>query len=673
MVLSGHGHHTTVPALAADLGIGRDGATALTLVRAARARGLTTRAVSLPAEHVPGQPFPAIAHWRSRHFVVVEGATSKGITVIDPATGRIRLTREEFARDYSGVLLTFAPSEDFARGRFADRRAWWSRYIRHSARDHRGLLAVLLLLSLGLQGLGLVLPAVTEVVVDQVLGRGMTDVLGLLGTAAGVAVFAYLATGALRAWAMVVLRARADTALLDQLGRRLLELPFRFFAQRGSADLAARITGAGLLRDILTGQVLSALLDGPLALGYLVVLTWRSPILGGLLFVLAAAQVLVLLTSRQRIRDLVHREYEARNDATGRLVETVKGIETIKSAAAERHMLEQWGRLLDVQARRVRSSSLAQGVLDSVLAALRFAAPLALLLAGAWQVSEGRLSPGAMLGSLALAAAALAPLASLTASMRGLQTARAQAERLADIWDTEPSPEAPPSAGTGIELRRVGFRYAPESPWIVRGIDLRLTPGQTVALVGRSGSGKTTLARLLLGLLAPTEGEIVRDGRRFGVVTQDPALFTGTIADNIALGSPHATLDDIAEAARLACVHDEIAAMPLGYHTQLVEGGGLSGGQRQRVALARALLGQPEILLLDEATSHLDTATEHALSVNLAGLPQTRIVIAHRLSTVRDADLIVVLDRGGIAEAGDHVGLTAAGGLYADLTRAQLR
>ncbi|GAA2854803.1 peptidase domain-containing ABC transporter [Streptosporangium fragile] len=708
MILGAHGHHTSVRVLAEEMGIGRDGVSALTLVRVARARGLITRALSLPAAHVPEIALPAVAYWQARHFVVVERAVRGQITIVDPGAGRLRLTQEEFARDYSGVILTFAPGPDLRRGRFGERRSWWSRYVRSSVLNHRGVLAVLVLLSLILQGLGLVLPAATESIVDQVLGRGEIDLLPLLGLAAITAVLAHLAAGGLRAWALVVLRARADTALLDDLARRLLALPFRFFAHRGSADLVARIAGAGLLRDILTGQVLSALLDAPLAIGYLVAITVRSPLLGGVLVVLAGAQLLVLLLSRQRIRDLVHREHEARNDAQGQLIESVKGIETIKSSGAESQVLERWTRLLGVQMQWVRRSTFAQGMQDTALAALRFATPLTLLWAGAWQVVEHRLTAGAMLGVLALAAAALAPLTSLAGSLRSLQTARAQAERLADIWETAPETgpddaagdegKAPRSSATtavagrrgagarwsGIELRGVGFRYAPESPWIVRGIELRITPGQKVALVGRSGSGKTTLARLLLGLFPPVEGEILYDGvpvsrldpgwlrRRFGVVTQEPALFTGSIADNIALGSPTASPEQVEEAARLACVHDDIAAMPLGYHTLLTEGAGLSGGQRQRIALARAILARPEILLLDEATSHLDTDTEAALSANLGTLPQTRIVIAHRLSTIRDADLILVLDGGRIVESGAHDTLVGSDGLYASLTRAQL-
>ncbi|MGW4477001.1 peptidase domain-containing ABC transporter [Nonomuraea sp. NPDC004354] len=680
MVLGAYGRRVPLPALSAELSAGRDGASALALVRVARAHGLDTRALALPAAQVPRIVLPAVAHWQGRHFVVVERVAGDLVTIVDPGRGRVRVTGEEFARDYSGVMLTFTPGNGFVRGRFGDRRPWWARYARFSVLDHRALVAVLVLLSLLLQGFGLVLPALTEYVVDRVLGAGEMGALPLVGAAAAGAALAHLAVGGLRSWALVVLRARADTALFDGLARRLLALPFRFFAHRGSADLVSRINSAGVLREVLTGQVLSVLLDAPLAAGYLIAVTVRSPLLGSALLVLVAAQVVVLLGTRRRIRELAHREQEARNEAQGLLVEAVRGVETVKSAGAETQILERWTGLLTAQAERARRSSSAQGLQDSLLAALAFAAPLVLLWAGAWQATQGRLTPGALMGTLALAAAALAPLTSLTRSLRGLQTARAQAERLADIWAAAPEPLSPPpppvsSPRTWIELAGVGFRYAQESHWIVRGVDLRIAPGQKVALVGRSGSGKTTLARLLLGLVHPVEGRIRYTGTvrpRFGVVTQEPALFTGSIADNIRLGNPDAGQDEVVQAARLACVHDDIAAMPLGYHTPLTEGGGLSGGQRQRIALARAILGRPEILLLDEATSHLDTRTEAALSANLGTLPQTRIVIAHRLSTIRDADLIVVLDGGRIVEGGTHDRLVAAGGLYASLIRAQL-
>nr|BFE86311.1 hypothetical protein GCM10020093_089120 [Planobispora longispora] len=363
------------------------------------------------------------------------------------------------------MAFTFSPGADFRTGRVGDRTGWWSRYLRVIVSRHRGLLALLVLLSLALQALGLVLPAVTETVVDRVLTAGEADLLTLLGLGMAVTAAAQFAVGAARSWALVALRTRADTTLLDELARRLLSVPFRFFAHRGSADLVSRISGVTLLREILTGQALTALLDGPLAAGYLIVVAVRSPLLGAILVAFAAAQIILLTMTHRRLADLTHREMEARNEAQGQLIESVRGIETIKAVGAEERVLGRWSRLLTTQMRRARRNGMAQGLQDSALAALRFGTPMALLWAGAWQVTTDQLSLGAMLGLQALAAAALAPLAALTGGLRSAQLARVHGERLADLWNTRPesgvrnglsgpSPTPPPFPGRFRRSRR---------------------------------------------------------------------------------------------------------------------------------------------------------------------------------------------------------------------------
>ncbi|MFG1705079.1 peptidase domain-containing ABC transporter [Nonomuraea sp. M3C6] len=349
--------------------------------------------------------------------------------------------------------------------------------------------------------------------------------------------------------------------------------------------------------------------------------------------------------------------------------------------------MKRWSELFAVQLDADVRGGLVKGLVDSALAAIRYLAPLGLLWVGTWRVLDGSLSLGTLLALNSIAAAALTPLGSLMTALQNLQQAGAHFDRLSDILAAEPEP----SEGIevlrlrgAIELRRVSFRHGPNAPWVLRDVSLTVRPGQKVALVGASGSGKSTLARLLLALHPPTEGELRYDGvpapelnphslrRQFGVVTQQPSLFTGTIRENIALNDPEAPLARIAAAAGLACLHDEVVEMPMGYETILVEGGGLSGGQRQRLALARALLPRPRVLLLDEATSQLDSATEAEIEARLAGLTQTRVVIAHRLSTIKDADLILVLHQGHVVEQGTHAELLALGGRYAHLVATQL-
>jgi ATP-binding cassette subfamily B protein len=341
----------------------------------------------------------------------------------------------------------------------------------------------------------------------------------------------------------------------------------------------------------------------------------------------------------------------------------------------------------------LRRSQLA-AVVDAASGALRTLTPLVVLWLAATRVLAGDMSLGTAIALTWLASLIVLPLSTLAANGQRLQLAEAQLQRLADILDTTPEHPGPatltaadpqPRLGGRLELQQVSFRYDPYSPPVLRDITVTIEPGTRVAIVGASGAGKTTLALLILGLYQPTTGAVRIDGAdlattdprsvraQIGTVLQDPFIFSGTIGENIAFHDPGITPDDIEQAARLAALHSDVAALPQGYGTRLAErGGGLSGGQRQRLAVARALARQPALLLLDEATSHLDSVTEAEIHSNLSHLACTQILIAHRLSTVRDADLILVLHDGLLAENGTHADLLARRGRYAALVAAQL-
>lgn len=687
MVLSHFGRVTRVAECTDKLGAGRDGLTARALVDTARRYGMDVRALSLsPADlaHLTG---PVIAHWEFNHFLVVTRWSAEGVEVVDPAYGRRRLTSEEFAAGFTGVAIVCTPGAGFEP---SPARAYpWRGHIRPFLVCHAGLISQILAASLLLQGFGLVVPLLSKVIVDDVLPHRDRNLLTVLALGLAVVVLSQGLLQYLRAIVVVVLRERLDVRLVPSLMDRLFRLPYRFFEQRRAGDLIARIGSLSTLRDALTAQAISTVLDGALAVGYLVLVLGQDLAMGIAVLALGLVQVVLIERAGARERDLTRRELMADAAAQSYLVEALTGVATVKASGAEERALQHWSKLFrtHLQVGVLRGQHAA--LVEAVLAVPRGLAVLLPLWLGASRVLDGGMSLGSMLATTALATAALMPLSSLVTSVQRLQGLSAHVDRLADIVFAIPEQDPArflqtPRLSGRIEVDKVHFRYDPHSPLALTEVSVTIVPGQKVAIVGRSGSGKSTLGKVLLGLHPPSEGTVRYDGlaiqdlelrslrRQFGVVMQDPALFSGSIRDNLAFVEPSAELARVEEAAQLAAIHEDIVAMPMGYETLLSEGGaGLSGGQRQRLALGRAVLHRPSVLLLDEATSHLDVATEAAVERNLAQLASTRIVIAHRLSTVRDADLILVMDGGRIVERGTHQELLALGGHYAELAALQ--
>ena len=706
MVLGHHGKPLALADVRQVVGSGRDGATAEALLAAARWFGLRGRGVRIDriedlADLEPG----AILHWRFSHFVVLEQLRGDRLHIVDPAGGRRVVSSREARRSFTGVALLFEPAEGWRTGnpagpgfsREPDRQDCLSSTTQRGLRRYlqpllarSGSLARVLAMSFLVQLFALAVPLLIGVLVDRVVPHQDVDLLVVLALGLAALVGFNLLAVLIRSHLLLDLRTRLDAQLTLDFVDHLVALPYSFFQERSPGDLMMRMNSNATVREILTAGALSTVLDGLLVSLYLVVLVIASPQLSVLVLVLAMLRIVLLLVTRARQKELMTQSLETQSSAQSYEVQMLAGIETLKASGSEHRAVEHWSNLfvdtLNVSLARGR----LQAIVDALLAGLAMASPLAILIYGARQVFAGALTLGEMLALNALAAGFLVPLTQLVTTAFQFQLLDSYLDRIDDVMQTpreqEPGASRPADPLRGaIRLENVSFRYGPAAPTVVRDVSVDIPRGSFVAVVGRSGAGKSTLANLLVGLYRPSEGRILFDGgdlaeldlrsvrSQLGVVPQYPYLFGMSIRANIMLADPALPLSRVVEAARLAHIHEDIQAMPLAYDTLLSDGGAsLSGGQRQRLALARALVTRPAILLLDEATSALDAITESAIQAELARLRCTRIVVAHRLSTIRHADLILVMDEGRIVEYGTHGELAAGGGTYAELIAQQV-
>ena len=686
MVLAHHGKSLRLADVQALLGAGRDGADALSVVTAARHHGLRARGVKVP--DVANLRFlepGSMLHWGFHHYVVLERVDGDSVRIVDPGSGRRTLPLDHVSRNFTGIALVFERGEGFVETKAPRRGAM--RYVREMLAES-ALLRRILSLSVVLRLLALATPLLTGLIVDRVVpGRDRSLLFVLAIGLAGVAAFDFL-SALVRAHLMLHLRTKLDAKITRDFVDHLIALPYAFFHQRSSGDLMMRLNANTTIREILTAGTLTGMLDGALASLYLILLFSFHPALALVVLVLGALRVALFLLTRRRQAELMSKSLQVQARSRNYQVQLFAGIATLKASGAEQQAVERWSNLFTDEL----NVSLARGRLDALFEAsmntLTTASPFLVLAFGASEVLAGRLSLGTMLAASALAVGFLTPLTSLVSTAVQVQLLGGYMDRMDDVLEAPPEQErgralAKPTLRGGITLDDVSFRYSPMRPDVVRNVSVEIEPGSFVALVGSSGAGKSTLAMLLMGLYRPTSGRILYDGveletidltalrRQLGIVLQQPYLFAESIRRNIALGDESLPLQRIVDAAKTAHIHEFIETLPLGYDTPLADGGAsLSGGQRQRIALARALVRRPAILLLDEATSHLDNESEREVLEELERLRATRLVIAHRLSTVMRADKILVMENGSIVEHGRHDDLLAREGRYAELIRA---
>ncbi|MDO4851125.1 MAG: NHLP family bacteriocin export ABC transporter peptidase/permease/ATPase subunit [Actinomycetota bacterium] len=688
MILAYHGKWVGLDQVRHDCGVSRDGSRAINILKAARGYGLKADGYSLDAESIGDMPLPCIIHWNFKHFVVLKGFKGKWAYINDPANGAMRVSLEEFDRSFTGIALCFEKGPSFEEG---GKPASVTEFARLRLKGAAGPTVVIAIAAIIGAFAGIANATFSRVFMDRILtGIDQDWLLPLVGLMAAVAVLQCIAAG-INAVSALRIQASFAVSASAEFVWHLLRLPVSFYEQHNIGDLQQRQSeNEGVAYTLIT-QLAPVMLNVVLLVVYLVVMVRYSLMLTLVgLFTVVVNLFVVNATARARVN--VTRVQSRDN---GRLYSsTIAGIdqiESIKASGAEDGYFAQWsGYQAALAATQARLARITQylGALPSALVQL---ANVVVLTLGVWLIMEGEFTVGMLLAFQSLLSQFFSPINSLLSLNQQVQEMRTSMERIDDVLKSEPDvPDDLEEAGEAaampqklagkVDIEGLTFGYSPLGPPVISDFDLHVEPGEWAALVGDSGCGKSTIAKLVAGLYRPWEGTVSFDGvpadevpraqlkHSLSVVDQDIVLFDATIMDNLRLWDDSIDEADAIRGAQDACIHDTIMARPDGYG-QLVtsDGANFSGGERQRLEIARALAQNPTILILDEATSALDAKTEEEVMQVIRARGITCIVVAHRLSTIRDCSQIVVLDKGRAVERGTHDELLALGGRYAAL------
>ena len=666
MVAGAHGLATDLPTLRQRFSLSLKGVTLADLVRMADALQFNSRALRAELDELDQLQLPCILHWDLNHFVVLVSLKRGEAVIHDPARGLRRLKSDELSRHFTGVALELQPAPGFVPA--TERQRVTLRQLLGPVSGLKRSLAQILLLALALEVFVLLSPFFMQWVVDGVIVSADRDLLVTLGVGFTLLVLVQTATAAARSWAVLVLSATLNLQWLVNVFAHLMRLPVGWFEKRHAGDIWSRFGSVQQIQKTLTTSFIEAILDGALVLLTLAMMLLYSVKLTLVALAAVAGYALLRWAFFRPLREASEEALVFEANQASHFLESLRGMLAIKLFNAQADRQSRFSSLVVDTMNAgiaIRKLELLFAVLHRLLFGLE---RVAVVWIGALLVMDRHLTVGMLFAFFAYKETFATRVSGLIDKAVELRMLRLQGERLADIVLTAPeadtgAPRPGERGAADIELRNVSFRYADGEPDVLRGVSLKIEAGESVAIVGPSGCGKTTLLKLMLGLHAPDSGEVLvggvplaRVGQRawrdsMGVVMQDEPLFSGSIADNICFFSAEPDRAWLEQCARVAAVHDEIEAMPMGYNTLIGDmGAALSGGQKQRILLARALYKRPQILLLDEATSSLDVDRERVVNQAVRQLALTRVIVAHRPETIASAGRVIALHEGRVAQ-----------------------
>ncbi len=693
IILSYYGRIVPLPQLRRDCGVSRDGSKASNILKAARNYGFQAKGFKKELKQLQELRPPYIVFWNFNHFIVVEGFRQQRVYLNDPASGPRHVSLEEFDQGYTGVVLVLEPGSEFTKG---GRKPSMMQSLSSRLGSAAGALVYCLVAGFFLTLVGLAVPVFSQVFVDDILVQQRHDWLQPLLLGMAVATVLQGSLTLLRLRYLRRLKIKLAVSMCSRFLWHILRLPVSFYAQRFAGEISNRTTLNNQVADVLSGKLATTGIDAVMVIFYALVMLQYDWVLTLLVVSFAAVNVLTLqLISRQRV-DANQRLIQEYGKAAGLSIAALQTIETLKASGLESDFFGRWSGYYTKAIQSQQQLGVANqtfSVLPTLLSAL---SSMLLLVVGGLRVMDGHISIGMLIAFQGLMQSFQMPVNNLVSFGSTLQELEGNLIRLDDVLDNPIDPQvetrdeqpddviqfASPRLQGYVELRNITFGYSRLDSPMIENLNLSIKPGQRVALVGGSGSGKSTIAKLVSRLYEPWTGEILFDGiprqqisqqiltNSLALVEQEILLFGGTIRDNLTLWDATIPDKNLIQACQDAAIDDVVFSMSGGFESELIEGAAnLSGGQRQRLEIARALVNNPAILVMDEATSALDAETEQIIDQNLRRRGCTCIIVAHRLSTIRDCDEIIVLERGKVVQRGTHQQLWQVEGAYSRLIR----